>query len=365
MVIGVEARRLTRDKRGIGRYLRAILPRLCRLRPDLRLVLYLSDARDEAPLRTLIDAIPDLRDRVSYRVSRQMRAADADVFWFPWNTTGPRAPQAAVVVTMHDVVPVALPDPRLRAFPKNLLWRRRYLSTAREATVLLADSAFTAREAERVLGFPMERILVAPLAADDFTGPDAAHDDDVLSRLGVRRPFVLCVGAADRRKNLDVLLRAMPSILEQQPDVQLVMAGPRRVVTTDPAWCRTLGFVSDDELAVLYRCAHLLVMPSRYEGFGLPVLEAMRYGTPVVSARGSALDEVGGDAALWFDADDHETLATNVAAVLSDPSLRESLRDAGLAQAARFSWDDTARRTLAAFDDAIRRHSPGVPAPSE
>ncbi|MBC7671718.1 MAG: glycosyltransferase family 4 protein, partial [Polaromonas sp.] len=168
---------------------------------------------------------------------------------------------------------------------------------------------------------------------------------------------VLAVGAAERRKNLGLLARAMPRVIAAHPGVTLVLAGPRRdaqVPVGDVAWSRTLGFVSDEELAALYREAAVFVMPSTYEGFGLPVLEAMRLGTPVICARGSSLPEVAGDAALWVDGDDDSDLAHKISQLLSDHELAARMRAASRQQAARFSWDDTARATIAAFEEAIQ-----------
>ena len=148
----------------------------------------------------------------------------------------------------------------------------------------------------------------------------------------------------------------MPRVLETHPEVTLVLAGPRRdpqAPLADVPWRMTLGFVSDEELAALYRAAEMLIMPSTYEGFGLPVLEAMQFGTPVICARASSLPEVAGEAAMQIDPDDDVALAERIVRVMSDDRLRTSLRQASLEQAARFSWDETARQTIAAFEEAI------------
>ncbi|MEO7455970.1 MAG: glycosyltransferase family 1 protein [Gemmatimonadaceae bacterium] len=356
LVVAVEATRLAREVRGIGRYVRALLPRLIALRPGLRLELYVKRQRD-------IDALaPGFADpvyggRVSLHRVRSMTSSRADVFWYPWNVAAPIPSRGAVVVTMHDVVPIAHPDPRrIRGFQKNLRWRRRYATTARHATLIIADSQFTADEVHRMLGVPYERMRVVLLAADDFAVPPAAGDAEALARLGVARPFVLAVGAADRRKNLELLERAMPRVVASLPEVSLVLAGPRRdphAAQPDASWRKPVGFVSDEELAALYRSASVLVMPSTYEGFGLPVLEAMQLGTPVISTRASSLPEVGGDAALWIDPDDDVALAERIVAVMTEPARAAAMRAASLAQSARFSWDETARRTISTFEDAL------------
>jgi glycosyltransferase involved in cell wall biosynthesis len=356
MLVAVEATRLLREVRGIGRYVRALLPRLVALRPGLSLGLFVKNQRDVDALEPIFAAIPTLRDHVEIRPVREMTRSGADVFWYPWNTASPTPARGPVVATIHDIVPIAHPDPRLRGWQKNLRWRRRYAATAKRSTLIIADSQFTADEIHRMLGVPRDRMRVALLAADDFAIPAADGDAEVLARLGVRTPFVLTVGAADRRKNLALLERAMPRVVAKHPGTTLVLAGPRRdpqPLVPDAPWRQTLGFISDDELAALYRAADVLVMPSTYEGFGLPVLEAMRLGTPVICARGSSLPEVAGEAALWVDGEDDADLAAKIGRVLSDARVRSAMRLASLEQASHFSWDETARQTIAAFEEAM------------
>jgi glycosyltransferase involved in cell wall biosynthesis len=353
LLVAVEATRLSREVRGIGRYVRALLPRLVALRPGLRLALFAKNQKDVDALRP---QFATMRDHVTIHPVREMLKSGADVFWYPWNVASPTPSRGAVVVTMHDIVPIAHPDPRLRGWQKNLRWRRRYSSTAKRATLIIADSQFTADEIHRMLGVSHDRMRVVLLAADDFAVPSAASDEAALKRLGVHQPFVLAVGAADRRKNLELLERAMPHVIAARPDATLVLAGPRRdpqAPLPDASWRQTLGFVSEEELAALYRGASMLVMPSTYEGFGLPVLEAMRLGTPVICARASSLPEVAGEAAALIDPEDDAELASIILRVMSDAGLSSAMRVASLKQSARFSWDETARQTIGAFEEAI------------
>jgi alpha-1,3-rhamnosyl/mannosyltransferase len=356
MLVAVEATRFLREVRGIGRYVRALLPRLVALRPGLSLVLFVK-GRDVEALAPIFAAMPALRDHLQIRPVREMDRAVADVFWYPWNTASPTPSRGAVVATMHDIVPIAHPDPRWRGWQKNLRWRRRYRETARRATLIIADSQFTADEIHRMLAVPRDCMRVVLLAADDLVTPPAEGDAEILERLGVHKPFVLSVGAADRRKNLALIERAMPRVVAAHPGTTLVLAGPRRdsqPAMSDTSWRHTLGFVSDAELAALYRAAGVLVMPSTYEGFGLPVLEAMRLGTPVICARCSSLPEVAGDAAMWVDSADDVDLAAKIGQVLSNERVSAAMRAASHKQAARFSWDETAQLTIAAFETAIK-----------
>lgn len=357
VLVAVEATRLAREVRGIGRYVRALIPRLLEQRPELRLALFVKNDEQAGEVSQMFAHLPSLRRRIEVRDVSEMSRMDADVYWYPWNVASPVPAKGAVVVTMHDVAPLALPDPRLRKWRKNFRWRLRYRATAKRATIIIADSAFTAHEVNRMLGVPHDRMRVALLAADDFTAPPASRDEAALERLGVTRPFVLAVGAADRRKNLALLSRAMPSVVERFPETTLVLAGPRstdKVSQPNAPWVNTLGFVSEEDLATLYRSAEVLVVPSIYEGFGLPLLEAMQLGTPVIASHASSLPEVGGTAAEWVDPNDDRQLAALISRVLSDDHHRQQLRVASVAQARRFSWNETARLTLSAFDDGLR-----------
>jgi glycosyltransferase involved in cell wall biosynthesis len=355
MHLAIEASRLAREVRGIGRYVRALLPRLLAQRPGLRITLFIKRMHEADGIRQLFD--PATLDRVDIRSSTSMARSGADVFWYPWNTIGPTPRTGCVVVTMHDVVPIAHPDPRLRGTYKNLRWRIKFHAAAKRADLIITDSRFSADEIHRTLGVRHDHMRVVLLAADDFNPAPSTSDDATLEKLGVVKPYVLAVGAGDQRKNLVLLDRAMPRVHELVPDLSLVLAGPRRKSATgDEPWRNTLGFVSDAELATLFRGAHALIQPSVYEGFGLPVLEAMQLGTPVICAYASSLPEVGGDAAAWIDPHDDEALARVIVDVVSNPARREQMAIAGRAQAARFSWDKTARETLDAFDEARARN---------
>jgi len=355
--IAVECSRLAHDQRGIGRYVRALLPRLVAQQPALHLIL-LARRRDElAPLRATAHALGMPPERCEVRLFDDLRAAHVDLWWYPWNIARPLPNGGIVVATMHDVAPLAHPDPRRTKWLQNRRWRRLYRQTAQRADLLLAPSQFTADELQRSLGVPRERIRVAPLAADDLAIPPAERDADVLRRFDVRTPYVLAVNARDRRKNLELLDRAMPHVAELLPTAQLLMVG---LPETDApihgsVRRRATGFVSEEDLASLYRSARAVIVPSLYEGFGLPVLEAMRLGTPVICARTSSLPEVAGDAALYVSPTDERQLALALIQLMTNDDLHASLRQAGLERAKQFSWNETARLTLDAFDDALGR----------
>lgn len=347
--------------------MRALVPRLCSARADLRLTLYVRDAAAaaaaEAELTRSSGAGASPRAgagagaAVTFEPVARMAAAAPDLWWFPWNFVSPLPRSGPIVVTIHDVAPLAVPDPRLRALYRNWLWRRRYAHAAQHATLVIADSAFTASEVTSRLGVAPDRIRVVLLAVDDAPLPPPADDASTLVRLGVTRPFVLTVGAADRRKNIRLAEAAVGAAVAGGAAVSLVQAGPRKrgARTASAPWNHPLGFVPADDLASLYRTATALVVTSTYEGFGLPMLEAMRLGTPVIASRAASLPEVGGDAVAWFPPGDLDGLVAHIRRLATDASERTRLAAAGRERAARFSWDATARGTLAAFDEALRR----------
>lgn len=355
MRVAVECSRLGRDVRGIGRYVRALLPRLLASRAGLQLLPFARHRGELDEMRRALGNLDLPHDRVRARLFAELRGSDADLWWYPWNVARPAPATGRVIVTMHDVAPLAYPDPRRSKWLQNRRWRRLYSRTIERATLILTPSRFTASELHRVLGVPADVTRVTPLAADDLQIPPAHRDAGALERLGIRAPYVLAVSAVDRRKNLQLLDAAMTHVVDLLPSATLVMVGPRPApkAAVEPAWLRSPGFVDEKVLASLYRSARAVVIPSLYEGFGLPVLEAMRLGAPVICARTSSLPEVAGSAALYVSPTDERQLALAILQLLSNDDLHDSLRRAGLEQAARFSWDETARLTLAAFDDAL------------
>ena len=355
-VLAVESSRWARDVRGIGRYVSILLPLLAAARPELRLILFARTGADAEVLRGRVNAEPALRGRAEVKLLRELPTTTADVFWYPWNAIITKARVGAMVVTLQDVAPLAMPDPRWSRWFKNARAKWRYREVARLATHVIAISEFSAREAHRHLGIPYDRMTVVLDGGDFGAPPDAAGDAAALERLGVRGKYLLTVGAADRRKNFPMLQRAMRTVRETHPELSLVLAGPRRRGSAQDAlqsWEQAVGFVSDDDLWRLYRNAELFVFPSRYEGFGLPVIEAMRVGAPVVSTRAASLPEVGGEAAMYVEPDDSPAMASAILAVLADPARQRAMRAASVAHAARFmTWEDTAWQTLAVFDRA-------------
>ena len=261
------------------------------------------------------------------------------------------------VVTVHDLAFLRYPE-ILTAES-----RRHYGQVARVVggvERVIVDSAWTAGDVQALLGVPAARVRVVHLAPTPARAPDGARVAAVRARYGVDGAFLLYVGTLEPRKNLGTLLRAVAR-LGPGEGAPLALAGPRgwldepivAEATRLGERVRLLGPVPAEDLAALYAAATTFVFPSLYEGFGLPPLEAMAAGTPVVAARASCLPEVLGDAALFVAPEDEAGLTEALRRVLGDAGLRAELRARGLAQVERYSWERTAATTLAVYREVV------------
>jgi glycosyltransferase involved in cell wall biosynthesis len=259
------------------------------------------------------------------------------------------------VVVIHDAAPFRHPE----AFSAPYLaYQRRLLpAIAVRARLVITVSEFSRGELVDCLGVPAGRISVVPDGVDERFSA-TADPAPARTAYGLERPYVLSVGTSSARKRLDTLTPVAQAL--NREGIDLVIAGSDRgyLRGATPDGCRRLGYVPDDLLPGLYAGARVCVMPSRYEGFGLPCLEAMASGVPVVAARAGALPEVCGDAAML--ALPHE-LTDAVLAAATDEHLRDRLAAAGATRAAAFTWERSAMLTDAAIGDLLDRsrlHSP-------
>jgi glycosyltransferase involved in cell wall biosynthesis len=358
-----------RQTAGIGRYTRGLVAALAEVDQENEYTLFCAGQSPDSgvwpanfTIRTTSVPARWLTagwHRLKIPLPVERLAGPCDLFHSP-DFTLPPLRDARGVVTVHDLSFLRVPqcaDPGLRSFLERAVPR----SLERAARVL-ADSENTKKDLIELLNVAPERITVVPAGIEPRFRPvrDTAKLADVRARYKLPEWFILMVGTIEPRKNLPRLITAYGQLRRQTglPHA-LVIAGKEgwlyqgiydqvaREGLTDHV--QFPGFVADGDLPALYTLADLLAFPSLYEGFGLPPLEAMACGTPVVTSDNSSLPEAVGSAALLVSAEDTEGLTEAIARVLCDANLRVRLSDLGRAQAARFTWPDAARKLLDAY----------------
>jgi glycosyltransferase involved in cell wall biosynthesis len=272
------------------------------------------------------------------------------------------------VVTIHDVIPLILPT-----YGRSLhtwVYMRLVSAAARRARAIITVSETSRQDIVRTLGIPADRIHVIYNAVDASLQPvaDELALEGMRENHGITGDFLLYFGGFDVRKNVERVLRAFRAARSgfQRPG-QLVLAGalshlghplypdPRPLISQLGLGKEVVvtGRVSEEEKALLYSAATAFVFPSLYEGFGIPVLESMACGTPVITSNTSSLPEVSGDAALLVDPESVDEIAEAMVRLWNDPSLREEFGRKGLQRARHFSWEESATRTLDVYRRAV------------
>jgi len=295
------------------------------------------------------------------RLARESRRLELDLLHCP----GPVLPARSsvpLVATIHDALPWRHPEWLTRT---NVLSHRLFVRrAARRAVAIITVSEHARGEIAEAYDIEPQRIHVVPHGVDAAFSPGDAPEG-MLAGLGVSGPFVLTVGTLQPRKNVSAVIGAFERIVAAGERLTLVIAGgagwgereTAERIGRSPAADRIVmtGHVSDEELLALYRGTRCFVFPSRYEGFGLPVLEAMAAGAPVVCSDRTSLPEVAGDAATLVSPDDVVALERAIGHVASSPDLREGMVERGLAQAARFTWERCAAETVGVYRDVLSR----------
>ncbi|MCX6021621.1 MAG: glycosyltransferase family 1 protein [Chloroflexi bacterium] len=266
------------------------------------------------------------------------------------------------LMTLHDAIAYRYPE----GYPwlNNFLHRRYIPATIGNCDAVFTDSEDARRDIVHFFRQPAERTFVVPLGvSSDFrpAAPDLARATAL--RYGLTGPFVLSVGAQQERKNVARLLEAFRILHERRPEYRLAIAGPTMWRTSGlgervkelglEEAVVTLGYLPEADLPAIYSAASLFVFPSLYEGFGLPVLEAMACGAPVVCSDATSLPEVAGDAALMVNARSTEEIAAAMDRALGDPALLSDLRRRGLQRAAEFTWERVAHETVAIYRGVV------------
>jgi glycosyltransferase involved in cell wall biosynthesis len=369
MRIGIDLQTVIVRPTGVGRYVSSLVRALAGLAGEERYRLFYFDFKRRGSALGVADPrfeerpIRCVPGRVYHALAHALGAPDisllagrCDLYHFP-NFIIPPCRRGKAVVTVHDLSFVRFPQYAEEGNLRRL--RRRFDETLRRADAVITVSDFSRRELAELCGVPPEKVAVTRHGASIRPPTPPARP--------AAFPYFLFVGTVEPRKNLETLLDAW-RILKGREGARwthrlLVVGrhGWRCTPAEEQARARgveagvtVLDYVRDDELPGLYGSAEALVFPSRYEGFGLPPLEAMACGTPVIASTAPAIPEVVGDAALLCDPDDAAGFAEAMRRVRDDPALRADLSMRGRARAAQFTWERTAAETLALYRRLFR-----------
>lgn len=373
MRIGIDYTSAARQSAGIGRFTRELIRAALALDEDndYRLLVAGRQPVAEAHLprasrryRLVQTPISErnlvrLWHRLQIPLPVEVFLGRVDIFHSPDFVLPPVA-RAVKVLTIHDLSFLRVPecaDPRLRWYLGQVVPR-----SVRRADFLLADSESTRRDLVELLGVPPDRVQVIYGGVDAMFAP--VEDAEALRRAREKyargRPFILAVGTLEPRKNYPTLIRAFARARQAARLPHALVIVGRKGWVYEPIFAAVddlglhdevifPGFVPDEELPALYNAADVLVTPSFYEGFGLPALEAMACGTPVIVSDVSSLPEVVGEAGVRIDPRDEAGLAEAIVRVVGDSALRVGLREAGLRRAREFTWDRAARELLGVY----------------
>lgn len=368
MRIGIDARKL--HDFGIGTYIRHLLRQLARLDRDTEFIVLCRPADCEAigalgeNFRAVAETAENYSVREQIRIPLALRREAVALFHAPHYVLPPLV-TCRSVVTIHDCIHLMFPQ----YLPNRLAFgyaRASIELAARRATRVLTVSESSKRDILRFVDVPPEKIDIIYNAYDERFGIEPREEDvvRVRERYQLHDEFVLYAGNVKPHKNLERLIDAFNLLRCRGLDhLKLVLIGDeiskyaalRRAVHAHQLhkYVRFLGYMPEETLAVMYRLAAVFVFPSLYEGFGLPPLEAMASGTPVVTSNVSSLPEVAGDAALLVDPYDPHSIASGIERVLHDALLRQELRAKGLARARQFSWEASVRRVRDIYLQAL------------
>jgi glycosyltransferase involved in cell wall biosynthesis len=367
MNIGIDVHAAEQDGTGNATYIRGLVLGLFRIESPHRFILYAVDASH--PFYRDLPSRPGVRIkelgirnpliRIPVLLARETRRDALDVLHVQF--VAPPIHRGKLVATIHDLGFLDIP----RTFSRFFVLRSRILvrRTARRADRIITGSSYSRDHIVRAYGIRPEKIAVVPYGISErFGAPlDESEIEKTLARLRIRRPYLLSVGRLNPRKNLAALLRAFIELKSRRGLPHTLVVAGRKDFGTESIYREAhgagpgdvvfTGYIPEDDLPALYRAADIFIYPSLFEGVGLPVLEAMASGVPVITSNTTSLPEIAGGAALIIDPENGPEISEAIGRFLDDQAFRENAIRRGLARATEFTWERSARETLAVYEN--------------
>ena len=370
MKIGIDISQIVYGT-GVSRYTVELVRNLARIDKKNQYVLFFSSLRREVASNQLPTTsnfklkkfkfpptfLEFLWNRL-HVVNIEKFLGDVDVF-HSWDWYQPPT-KAKKVTTVHDVsflhYPEVFPKRTIRTQTNRLYWVKK------EVDLVIADSKATKNDLVELLGFDEKKIKVIYLGVSDSWKEKPVNINKlkvIKKKYKIKGEYILSVGTLEPRKNIKTVIKAFNEL--KKPNLKLVLVGKlgwggdiKKITEKIDSGVVVTGFIPDEDLAPLYQGAHCFVYPSLYEGFGLPVLEAMASGTPVITSNVSSLLEIAGEAALLVDPKKTSEITKAMKKIIESKSLAKNLSDKGKRQAAKFTWEKTAQQTLTAYKQLIK-----------
>lgn len=379
--IGIDARLYGPSGKGLGRYIQEVTDRVVRLDQNNQYIIFLSpqSAADcqinQANVEKVImvERWYTLAEQLAW--PKLIHHYRLDLLHVP-HFNAPLFCSCQLIITIHDLILTRFPSRRASTLSpilywfKNLAYRLVINRAAKKAAVILTVSQFTKQDIIKQLGVPASKIAVTYNGVVDFPGQlsfESQADKQTLLSYNIQQPYMLYVGNAYPHKNLEWLIRLFKIWSVNHPEFSLVLVGgqdyfyQRLVSLVEDLWGSIAdspivfpGFVPDKQLASLYRSAAFYIFPSCYEGFGLPPLEAMSHGCPVVSSDSSCLPEILGEAAVYFRDNQVDSALQAISCLLDNPNRRKTIIQKGFKQIKLYNWDDCAQQTLGFYQQILK-----------
>ena len=373
MKIGIDISQIIYEGTGVATYTRELVKSLVKVGDKDEFVLFGSSLRLRRPLKEFLKGLPgeNAKGKFSFLPPKLLEFLWNGVHLFPVeNLVGevdifhssdwlePPTKKAKKVTTIHDLTIYKYPETFFARGGHDIVknQKRKLFFTKQECDLIICVSETTKQDAMEILKIPEKKLKVIYEAPDSIYFPKNQEEvKKVKNKFGIHGDYLLCVGTREPRKNIDQVLMAFVEISRAYPELSLVIAGKygwgdkKLKVKSEKLKVRILGFVEKEDLASLYSGAEAFVYPSLYEGFGLPILEAMACGCPVITSNIGSMRELAAGFSVLVDPQSTDSIAENILKLLKNNDLRQELKIKGLKRAGEFSWEKAALQTLEAY----------------